>query len=86
MTPMASPPCCVATSRKLLADQLKGFFPGGGSQAAVFANQRLGKAVFMVGEIERVTALDAEEVAIDAALVAVVAAHDFHAGIGTAHA
>ncbi len=44
------------------------------------------QAFFVVSEIERVAAFDAEEVAVDAALVAIVAAHDFHAGITTAHA
>src|SRR5271154_3322613 len=40
----------------------------------------------MVGEIESVAAFHAQEIAVDAALVAVVAAHNFHAGIGAAHA
>src|SRR5437016_2273497 len=39
----------------------------------------------MVGEVEGVTALDAKEVVIDAALVAIVTTHDLHAGIGTAY-
>src|SRR6266550_438059 len=37
-------------------------------------------------KIKRVTPLDAEEVIVDAALVAVIAPHDFHAGIGAADA
>ena len=40
----------------------------------------------MVGKVESVAALDAEEVAVDAALVAIVAANDLHAVIGAAHA
>ena len=39
----------------------------------------------MVGEIERITALIAQEVAIDAALVAVVAAHDLGTFVGGTH-
>src|SRR5256885_13371929 len=39
----------------------------------------------MIGEVESITSLDAEEIAIDAALVAIVAAHDFHSGVGTAN-
>src|ERR1019366_6213569 len=41
-------------------------------------------AIAAVGEVEGVAPLDAEEVAIDAALVAVVAAHDLHARVGAA--
>ena len=37
-------------------------------------------------EIESVASFDAEKIAVDAALVAIVPAHDFHAGIGSAHA
>src|SRR5579864_1624706 len=40
----------------------------------------------MVGKIERVTAFNAEEVAIDPALVAIVAAHNLHACVGTPRA
>src|SRR5271165_2773763 len=40
----------------------------------------------MVREVERVAALDAEELAVDAALVAVIAAHDLHARVGPPHA
>src|ERR1035437_10320825 len=35
----------------------------------------------MVDEIEGVASFDAEEIAVDAALVAIVSAHDVHAGI-----
>ena len=37
-------------------------------------------------EVESVAALDAEEIVIDPALVAIVAADDFHAGVATAYA
>src|ERR1019366_4706629 len=47
---------------------------------------RRAEALAVVGEVESIAALDAEEIAVDAALVAIVAAHDFHAGIGAAHA
>ena len=40
----------------------------------------------MMREVESVASLHAEEVIVNAALVAIVAAHDFAAGIGTAHA
>src|SRR5580693_5708760 len=36
-------------------------------------------------EIESVPPLDAEKVAVDAALVTIVSAHNLHAGIGAAH-
>ncbi len=39
----------------------------------------------MIGKIESVPSLDAQKIAIDAALVAIVAAHDFHSGVGTAN-
>src|SRR5207249_8554305 len=45
----------------------------------------LGQAIFMIGRIKSVTSLDAQKIAIDAAFVAIVAAHDFHAGVGPAN-
>ena len=42
--------------------------------------------VFVIGEIEAVSALDAEEIAVRAALVAIVATNDFHASVGAPHA
>ena len=76
----------VANLGELLPDQLKRFFPGGRSQLAILANQRLRQPLFMIREIEGVAALDAEKISVDAALVAVVAAHNLHAGIGAPHA
>ena len=65
------------SSAELLADVVEGHLPADGLHFAVgLANQRLGDAVFVVGEVECVTALVAEEVAVDAGLVAVVAADD----------
>src|SRR6185503_4951203 len=75
----------IADVGEVPSDQLKGFFPGGGEEASFFANERLGQAIFVIGKVKSVAALDAEEVAVDAAFVAVVAAHDFHAGVGAAH-
>ena len=57
-----------------------------GKLAVCLAQQRLGQAVGVVGKIEGVASLDAQEVAIDAALVAVVAAQDLRAVINAAHA
>ena len=48
------------------------------------ANERLSDAVIVMCEIERVAALDAKEIAVDAALITIVAANDLHPGIGTA--
>src|ERR1700693_5287081 len=70
---------------KTLADQLEGIFPSRGRQFPVLANQRLGESLGAVRKIESVAPLDAQEVVIYSALVAVIAAHDFHAGIGAAN-
>ena len=86
ITPIAEPPCCIANFGESLANHFKCFFPRRRRKLAILANQRLREAVFVVREIKSVAALDAEEIAIDAALVAIVAAHDFHAGVGAAHA
>src|SRR5437899_7423861 len=40
----------------------------------------------MIGKIKSVTSLDAEEIAIDAALITIVSPHNFHAGVGPANA
>ena len=40
----------------------------------------------MIGEIKRVTSLDAQKIAIDAAFVAIVATHNLHSGICSTHA
>src|SRR5580700_3977115 len=39
----------------------------------------------MVGEVEGVTAFDAEKIAINAALITIVATNDFHASVGAAN-
>ena len=61
------------------AGEGEGFVPGDGRELAVFADERRGEALDVVGEVEGVAALVAEEVAVHAGLVAVVAAHDFGA-------
>src|ERR1035437_6594000 len=76
----------IANFAKPFSDQFKSFFPCGRRQLAVLANQRLGEALFVMRKVESVAALDAEEIVIDPALVAIVAADDFHAGVATAHA
>src|SRR5262249_5533060 len=43
------------------------------------------QAIFMVGKVKSVAALDAKEVIVDPALVTVIASHDLHAGVATAH-
>src|SRR5258708_25285597 len=53
---------------------------------AVTSDQRLGDAILAVCEVECVTALDAEEIAVDSTLVAVVAADDLHAALRAANA
>ena len=65
---------------------LQRFFPGGGNEGPIPANQRLTQPAGMIEEIKSVAALDAEEVAIDTAFIAIVAAHNVHTGIGAADA
>src|SRR5207248_618404 len=54
-------------------------------QLAILANHGHLQAVWMAGKIEGVAALDAEEVAVQSALIAIVAANNFHAGAGSAN-
>ena len=74
------------TSRKLRATVSIGLRPRDGHESAVAAHHRLLDALGMVGEVEGVASLDAEEIAVDAALVAIVPAHDLHAGVAAAAA
>src|SRR5579864_146077 len=62
------------------------FFPGCGSQLAIFADERLRQPVGMLGEVEGIAALDAEEIIVDPALIAVIATNDLHAGVGATYA
>ncbi len=69
------------------ADVLDCVFPADGLELTILLpDQGLGEAVGAVYEIESEAALDAEEVAVDPALVAIVGAHNRHAFIGTADA
>src|SRR4029077_16761216 len=81
-----APTLLVANFSKPLSDQFKSFFPGRRRQFAVLANQRLGKALFMMRKVESVAVFDAQEIAIDPALVAVVPADDLRASVAAAHA
>src|SRR5664279_3085938 len=71
---------------ELRCDQLQCLLPSRRNEFAFVLDEWLLDAVAAVGEVEGVPPLDAEEVAIDAALVAVVAAHNLHAGVGAADA
>src|SRR5438105_3103896 len=62
-------------------DQLECVLPRGRSQLSVLANQRLRDSISVLGKVERVTPFNAEKITIDATLVAIVATHDFHAGV-----
>src|SRR5438270_1891678 len=68
----------IADIGKTFSDQRESFFPGGWSEAAILANEGLSDAVIVMCEIERVAALDAKEIAVDAALITIVAANDLH--------
>ena len=76
----------VANLAQALADMLNGFFPCSGRELAVFADQRLAQTAWVIEVIKSVAALDAEEIAVNAALVAIIATDDVHAGIRAAHA
>src|SRR3974390_1218942 len=66
-------------------DQLERLVPRRRNKLPVTFNQRARDALFMVGKIEGVASLDAQEVAVDSTLVAIVAAHDLHPGVRAAH-
>ncbi len=55
---------------------LQRLFPGRRRELAAAADQRLAQALGMLGEVEPVAALDAQELAVDAGAVAIVAADD----------
>src|SRR6516165_10839250 len=78
------------TSRSSLfkpgCNQLKGLIPCRRNELAVALDQRTGDAPFMVGKVECIPPLDAQEIAVDAALVAIVAAHNLHSRIAAANA
>jgi hypothetical protein len=75
----------IAHFLQLLRRMLERELPRRGGEATVcLADERLGKAVGMIGEVEGVAPLDAEEIFVDTALIAVVAAHNLRAVIGAA--
>ena len=69
----------LAEVAKFVAGEVEGFVPADGRELAVFADERGGESLDVVGEVEGVAALVAEEVAVHAGLVAIVAAQDFGA-------
>ena len=84
---MALPPRLSRISRSLLPACCQRLLPTDFGELAVrLAQQRLGQPVGVVGKVEGVASLDAQEVAVDAALVAVVAAQNLRAVIDAAHA
>ena len=77
----------VADFFELGAGDAQGVFPGGGLQLAIgVADERGDEPVGLVDVVEAEAALGAEEIAVDAAFVAVVAANDFGAVVVLAHA
>ncbi len=84
---MALPPRLSRISRSLVPACCQRLLPAHFRELAVrLAHQRLGQPVGVVGKVEGVASLDAQKVAVDAALVAVVAAQDLRAVIDAAHA
>src|SRR5215472_7817403 len=64
-------------------NQLKRFVPRRGNELSIAFDQRPSNAIGTMREVEGITSLDAEEVAVDTALVAIIAADDLHACIRT---
>jgi len=76
----------VANLTQLLTGKVQCLFPAHCLEFAIrLLHQRLRHAVFAVGKVKAVAALDAEKVSVQSALVAVVAAHNFHAVVGAPH-
>ena len=71
---------------KVAGNGIDCFRPGDGNKPAIAAHHWLLDALGMVGEIEGVASLDAEKIAVDAALVAIVSAHDLNAAVAAAAA
>src|SRR4051794_3362730 len=69
---------CISSFRETFADQFESFFPCGWRQPSIFADERLLQAIWAIRKIKCVTSLDAEEIPINAALIAIVAADDVH--------
>ena len=84
---MACAAAAVANFLELAGGKAERVLPGGGLELACgVADERLGEALGAFDKVETEAALGAEEVAVDAALVAVVGADDFGAVVGLAHA
>src|ERR1700675_4234131 len=75
----------VAYFAKPSADRFESFFPGRRRKLAAFSNQRMCQALLVVREVEGITSLDAKKIAIDAALIAIVAAHNLCARLTLPH-
>src|ERR1700692_791942 len=76
----------VAHFAKAPADRFESLFPCGRRKLAVFANQRLRQALFMVREVESVSSLNAKEIAIDPTLISIIATDNLRARLASAHA
>ena len=84
---MAAAAAGVANFFELAGGEADRVLPGGGFElACAVADERLREAIGALDEVEAEAALGAEEVAVDAALVAVVGADDLGAVVGLAHA
>src|SRR5271157_1856623 len=67
-------------------DEFERLLPGRGNKLALALDERLLDACLVVGEVECVASLNAQEIAVDSTLVAIVATHNLHAGVGAADA
>ena len=72
--------CCAAALipnlAEFLPNRFKCLFPGRGRQLAILPNKRLCEPFLMMRKVKGVTPLDAEEVAVDSTLIAVISADD----------
>ncbi len=77
----------VANLLQLSSGNANGMLPCGGLELALrISDERLRKPVGALDEVESEAALGAKEIAVDAALVAIVGANDLGAVVGLAHA
>ena len=86
MTPIDAGPSLVRASLNFVAIRSNACSQVAGTNLPSRLISGCWRRSWIVGEVEGVASLDAQEVAVDAALVAIVAAHNLHAGIGAAHA
>src|SRR5262249_32849131 len=66
-------------------DMIDRVLPRDRRELAALAQQWLGYTVGMMGKIEGIPALDAKEIAVDPALVAIVPTDDLHSSVGSTH-